>query len=87
MLKSRNDYDKIKCRAKERRAEDEINYGLGSIYPMPGGLKENVYWFCGEDVFIRQVEGEKRAYEFLKNYKKRIEQKKDLPLHQLVAEW
>lgn len=22
---------------------DEIEYGLGSIYPMPGGLKENVY--------------------------------------------
>ena len=27
---------------------DEIEYGLGSIYPMPGGLKENVYWFLGE---------------------------------------
>ena len=60
-------------------AKDEINYGLGSIYPMPGGLKENVYWFCGEDIFIRQVEGEKRAYEFLKNYKSRVEQKAKLP--------
>lgn len=47
-------------------AEDEIEYGLGSIYPMPGGLKENVYWFCGEDIFIRQVEGEKAAWEYLK---------------------
>ncbi|MBP5330918.1 MAG: 4Fe-4S binding protein, partial [Lachnospiraceae bacterium] len=28
---------------------DEIEYGLGSIYPMPGGLKENVYWLLGED--------------------------------------
>lgn len=46
---------------------DEIEYGLGSIYPMPGGLKENVYWFCGEDVFIRQVEGERTAYEYLKH--------------------
>ena len=26
-------------------AKDEIEYGLGSIYPTPGGLKENVYWF------------------------------------------
>lgn len=60
-------------------ARDEINYGLGSIYPMPGGLKENVYWFCGEDVFIRQVEGEKRAYEFLRNYKSRVEQNAPLP--------
>ena len=46
--------------------KDEIEYGLGSIYPMPGGLKENVYWLLGEDVFIRQIEGEKRMYHFLK---------------------
>ena len=58
---------------------DEIEYGLGSIYPMPGGLKENVYWFCGEDIFIRQIEGEKHAYEFLEDYKKRVLGKKDLP--------
>lgn len=46
-------------------ASDEIEYGLGSIYPMPGGLKENVYWFLGESVFIRQVEGEKHMYHYL----------------------
>ena len=34
-----------------------------------GGLKENVYWFCGEDVFIRQVEGDKAAWEYLKKTK------------------
>ncbi len=60
-------------------AEDEIEYGTGSIYPMPGGLKENVYWFCGEDVFIRQVEGEKHAYKFLQNYKKQVERHEPLP--------
>lgn len=58
---------------------DEIEYGLGSIYPMPGGLKENVYWFCGEDIFIRQIEGEKHAYKFLSDYKKRVLGKKELP--------
>ena len=59
--------------------KDEIEYGLGSIYPMPGGLKENVYWFCGEDVFIRQVEGEKHAYKFLQDYKERVSRGVDLP--------
>lgn len=59
--------------------KDEVGFGLGSIYPMPGGLKENVYWFCGEDVFVRQVEGEKRAYEFLKDYKKRVQSNASLP--------
>ena len=51
---------------------DEIEYGLGSIYPMPGGLKENVYWFLGESVFIRQIEGEKHMYHYLETNKDRI---------------
>ncbi len=58
---------------------DEIEYGLGSIYPMPGGLKENVYWFCGEDIFIRQIEGEGHVYKFLSDYKKRVLGNKELP--------
>lgn len=55
---------------------DEIEYGLGSIYPMPGGLKENVYWFLGESVFIRQMEGEKHMYHYLEENKDRIAQGK-----------
>jgi len=51
---------------------DEIEYGLGSIYPMPGGLKENVYWLLGNEVFIRQIEGEKKMYHFLEANKDRI---------------
>lgn len=51
---------------------DELEYGLGSIYPAPGGLKENVYWLLGESVFIRQIEGEKRMYHFLRENKDRI---------------
>ena len=43
----------------------EVEYGLGSYYPTPGGLAENVRWFLGDDVFIRQVEGEKHLYEWL----------------------
>lgn len=53
---------------------DEIEYGLGSIYPMPGGLKENVYWFLGEDAYIRQCEGEKHMYHYLEANKERLAQ-------------
>ena len=53
-------------------ASDEIEYGLGSIYPMPGGLKENVYWFLGDDVYIRQIEGEKHTYRYLEEHKEEI---------------
>ncbi len=59
--------------------EDELVAGLGTLYPMPGGLKENVKWFCGEQVFVQQVEGEKKAYEFLKKYAERVKSNKPLP--------
>ena len=57
--------------------DDEIEYGLGSIYPMPGGLKENVYWLMGEDTLIRQMEGESHMYHYLEANKDKI--KKGLP--------
>ncbi|SES84774.1 [Fe-Fe] hydrogenase large subunit C-terminal domain-containing protein [[Clostridium] polysaccharolyticum] len=60
---------------KETPITDEIEYGLGSIYPMPGGLKENVCWFLGEDACIRQVEGENHLYHYLKNNKEMITKK------------
>ena len=51
---------------------DEIEYGLGSIYPMPGGLKENVYWLLGEDALVRQMEGEHHMYEYLRRNKEML---------------
>ena len=51
---------------------DEIEYGLGSIYPMPGGLKENVYWLLGEDALVRQMEGEHHMYEYLRRNSEKI---------------
>lgn len=72
-------FDHLMKYVKEHRisgpdAKDEIEYGLGSIYPTPGGLKENVFWFLGDDVAIRQIEGEKRMYEWLQKNKKRIKE-------------
>ena len=56
-----------------------IEYGLGSVYPQPGGLKENVEHFLGKDVMIRQIEGEKHAYHFLGVYADRVKKGKELP--------
>lgn len=61
-------------------AKDEIEFGLGALYPMPGGLKENVRWFCGDDAFVRQVEGKRRVCRFLDDYSKRVSEKQQLPL-------
>lgn len=59
---------------------DELEYGLGSLYPMPGGLRENVEHFLGKGQVVRQVEGEKEAYRFLDGYLKRVKNKAELPL-------
>lgn len=60
-------------------AVDELEYGLGCVYPQPGGLKENVEHFLGKDVLVRQIEGEIHAYHFLKEYAKRVRNKQQLP--------
>ena len=58
---------------KGEASHSEIEYGLGSFYPTPGGLAENVRWFLGDQVYIRQIEGEKRLYEWLHMNQHRIE--------------
>lgn len=60
-------------------AGDEVEYGMGSLYPQPGGLKENVEHFLGKDVMVRQIEGESHAYHFLETYANRIKAGKELP--------
>lgn len=62
-----------------REYTDELEYGLGSLYPMPGGLKENVEHFLGKEQVVRQVEGEREAYRYLAEYLERIEDGKELP--------
>ena len=52
---------------------DEIEYGLGSFYPTPGGLMENVKWLVGEEAFIREIGGEKRLYHYLRENANTIE--------------
>ncbi|MHB8128096.1 MAG: [Fe-Fe] hydrogenase large subunit C-terminal domain-containing protein [Mobilitalea sp.] len=61
-------------------ASDEIEYGLGSVYSMPGGLKENVEHFLGKENLVRQIEGEGHVYKYLKLYLARINENKALPL-------
>ena len=46
-------------------ASDEIEYGLGSFYPAPGGLADNIRWFLGDDTRIRVVSGKTYLYGWL----------------------
>ena len=45
--------------------DDDIDYGMGALFPSPGGLKQNVEFYMGADALVAQVEGEKHAYEYL----------------------
>lgn len=51
-----------------KEADEESSYGLGARYPKPGGLKECVHFFLGNQTSVLQVEGETEAYKFLKEY-------------------
>ncbi len=61
---------------KGDNVRSEIEYGLGSFYPTPGGLAENVKWFLGDHVYIRQIEGEKHLYEWMHINEDRIKNDK-----------
>lgn len=64
---------------KSQEYTDELEYGYGSLYPMPGGLKENVEHFLGNRQVVMQVEGEQEAYRYLHEYQKRVGKGAELP--------
>lgn len=55
------------------------NLGLGILYPMGGGLAENIIHFQGHNDLIRQINGKDNAYAYLEKYKKRLESNGQLP--------
>ena len=56
---------------------DEIGYGMGSLFPKPGGLMENMEFYLGPVMDVIRAEGEKKIFEVLKSLSKR--QKKGDP--------
>jgi hypothetical protein len=59
---------------------DNIAPELGSFYPIPGGLRENVEFFTDKSAWVKQVEGTKELHKYLKGYRKRVIQGNPLPL-------
>ena len=56
---------------------DNYESGLGGLFPMPGGLKENIEHFLGKSVRIDKAEGENVVYKTLSEYDKQPQ--KNLP--------
>ncbi|MCL2036051.1 MAG: methyl-accepting chemotaxis protein [Oscillospiraceae bacterium] len=53
---------------------------LGSFYPSPGGLRENVEFHTGRTAWVRQVEGSDMLYDYFTKYSERVKSRKPLPL-------
>jgi len=51
----------------EETGFDHYESGLGSVFPMPGGLKENIEFFTGKKYHISKAEGYD-VYELLNTY-------------------
>jgi iron only hydrogenase large subunit-like protein len=57
---------------------DHFKAGLGSLYPMPGGLKENVEHYVGKSLRVDKSEGPSVVYKALEEYARQPE--KNLPV-------
>lgn len=58
---------------------DDINCDLGFLFSRPGGLKENIESRIS-NVWIRQIEGKDKVYNYLNEYNDRVRYNKKIPL-------
>lgn len=63
---------------------DEIEYGLGTFYPAPGGLTGNLRWFLGGDTLIRTVSGKTYIHGWLSQNAKKLKNR-ELPYYIIDA--
>lgn len=59
---------------------DNSNGSYGFTFSRPGGLKENVHYYLGEDTWVTQVEGLEEVTHYFDEYEQDIRQHKPVPL-------
>lgn len=57
---------------------DDVDCGLGVLFSRPGGLRENIE-VKSPGTWVRQIEGQHHAYEYLKQYRTRLNEGKEIP--------
>ncbi len=57
---------------------DDVQCGLGLLFSRPGGLRENIE-LKAPNTWVRQIEGQHHAYEYLQQYRTRMELGKEVP--------
>ncbi|MCL2387264.1 MAG: ATP-binding protein [Defluviitaleaceae bacterium] len=58
---------------------EEFESGMGSLFPYPGGLRENIEYYLGREIMIMQVEGERKAHEYLQSFATDFRDRKHVP--------
>ena len=63
---------------------DSFDETLGSFYPAPGGLTDNLKWFLGEDSNIRIISGKTYLYNYIDKLNKDNIESNDYLLYDLL---
>lgn len=56
-----------------------VPFGLGKVYPTPGGLSEYMRYFIPQDKPIREIHGERYVYDYFNRLEQRITDGQQLP--------
>jgi len=59
--------------------EEDIEAGMGSLFPIIGGLKENIEYYLGREVPVMKIDGERKVCEFLKTFGEEKDSGKFMP--------
>ncbi len=59
---------------------DNDDGGWGFAFSRPGGLKENVHFYLGEDKWVKQIEGMEHVKKYLEEYDRDVRSGKPVPL-------
>lgn len=69
---------------KNQKVFDSFDETLGSFYPAPGGLTDNLKWFLGEDSNIRIISGKTYLYNYIDKLNKDNIESNDYLLYDLL---
>lgn len=64
----------------EASAFDSPKGSLGTLFPKPGGLQENIRFYLGDQVWIKQVEGIYEVESYLNEYLVRMQHGQRVPV-------
>lgn len=71
---------KILCNdISKYNAVDELPYDLGAVYSMVSGIKTNLEFLFGKNIFVNHIEGESSVYNYIDQRNKSVKTEKNLP--------